>query len=167
MKEKLKQGLSVIVTQSFILYKYLYLVWWVCVNGFMSTVAAPQYSYNRDTRKYFKPWRVNWIKSSWFLVSYHWYHWENLTQLRSLLGARFEKEKNIFIINHHYQAVSEYFSELSWRKLLLNMVDPGLNDIIDDHQRTAEFDNTADWSEAVTKTLARQRWVKKKIFFSF
>lgn len=42
--------------------------------------------------------------------------------------------------------------------MLFNLIDPRLNDIIEDHQREAvEFDNTADWAEAISKTLSRQR----------
>ena len=60
------------------------------------------------------------------------------------------------------QAVAEYVSTLSWRRLLLNLLDPGLNDLLDLRARTqpgAELglDNEATWGEAVTKTLARQR----------
>ena len=59
------------------------------------------------------------------------------------------------------QAVAEYVSTLSWRRLLLNLLDPGLNDLLDLPPRTrprAELglDNEATWGEAVTKTLARQ-----------
>ena len=54
-------------------------------------------------------------------------------------------------------------STLSWRRLLLNLLDPGLNDLLDLRARTqpgAELglDNEATWAEAVTKTLARQRY---------
>ena len=49
-------------------------------------------------------------------------------------------------------------STLSWRRLLLNLLDPGLNDLLDLRARTLPAsDNQATWAEAVTKTLARQR----------
>ena len=46
--------------------------------------------------------------------------------------------------------------------MLFNLIDPRLNDIIEDHQREAsvEFDSTADWTEAFNKTLANQRLVE-------
>merc|ERR1719461_209355 len=51
------------------------------------------------------------------------------------------------------KAVAEYVSTLSWRRLLLNLLDlrartrPGAE---------LGLDNQATWGEAVTKTLARQ-----------
>ena len=67
-----------------------------------------------------------------------------------------------FCENVFLQAVSHYVSDLSWRRFLLNLINPSLNDIVDEtNQRTLQhselmLDSEANWTTAVLKTLSRQ-----------
>ena len=67
-----------------------------------------------------------------------------------------------FCENVFLQAVSHYVSDLSWRRFLLNLINPSLNDMVDEANRRTlqpteiELDSQANWKLAVTKTLSRQ-----------
>ena len=67
-----------------------------------------------------------------------------------------------FCENVFLQAVSHYVSDLSWRRFLLNLINPSLNDIVDEaNRRTLKpseiaLDSEANWKLALLKTLSRQ-----------
>merc|ERR1711902_485128 len=60
------------------------------------------------------------------------------------------------------KAVSRYVSDLSWRRFLLNLINPSLNDMVDEaNRRTLQpteiaLDSEANWKLALLKTLSRQ-----------
>ena len=62
------------------------------------------------------------------------------------------------------QAVSHYVSSMSWTKLLINLLHPNLNDMMEEaklkhlQQETFSLQSDADWVEALQKSLLRQRW---------
>ena len=63
-----------------------------------------------------------------------------------------------------FQAINVYLSKMTWKRLLFNLIDPSLNDIMEKQQnenREEPFtlDSDANWNNAVMSTLARQRSV--------
>ena len=61
------------------------------------------------------------------------------------------------------QAVNHYVRSMSWTKLLINLIDPNLNDVMEEtklkrlQQGPLSLQSDADWVEALEKSLLRQR----------